>query len=124
MSHQASDDDVIEALRFLNHFAATTSADARITLPGLHRVHVLHRGQGGWVRLAFFDYTPDEALVLARQLLLPEPEAVDPRDADVAFEGVPGVEPEPPAGVTARIAPRPSRPPAMLRAGDPTSEPT
>ena len=91
-----------EALSFLNHFAASTQADAQMFLPGVRRVRVINRGRGGWVRLAFYGYSPAAATTLARLLLLPEPEPVDPRDADIAFEGVPGTEPADGAGVLAR----------------------
>jgi hypothetical protein len=101
-----------EALRFLNDFAASTRTDAQMFLPAVRGVQVVNRGQGGWVRLAFYDYVPADATDLARRLLLPDPEPVDPRDADFAYEGVPGIEPADGAGVGARLRPSP-RPPTL-----------
>jgi hypothetical protein len=112
-----------EALHFLNHFAETTSTDAQMFLPGVYRVRVVNRGKGGWVRLAFYDYTAERASELAGRLLLPEPEPVDPRDADYAFEGVPAREPADGAGVFARQRTSPPVMPAAAEADFPRDEP-
>ena len=106
-----------EALRFLNDFATSTRTDAQMFLPGVRGVQVVNRGQGGWVRLAFFGYVAADATDLARRLLLPDPEPVDPRDADFAFDGVPAIEPADGAGVGARLRPSP-RPPTLAAHSD------
>lgn len=112
-----------EALRFLNHFAETTSADAQMFLPGVYRVQVVNRGKGGWVRLSFYDCTAKTATELSGLLLLAEPEAVDPLDADFAFEGIPASDPADGAGVFARLRTSPPVLPAAARAEPPRAEP-
>jgi hypothetical protein len=103
--------DVQDALRFLNMFAETTSDGSHMFLPGVTRVQALNRGQGGWIRLSFFGYSDGDALQLARELLLPDPEPVHPMDADVAFEGVPATpRDDGTVGVLARHRPRPDLP--------------
>ena len=106
--------DVEEALRFLNNFAETTSKGACMFLPGVMRIQAMNRGYGRWVRLGFFGYSHTDALALAQQLLLPNPELVHPLDADVVFEGIPATRHDGSAGVSAKL--RPNLPLPNLRA--------
>ncbi|TQS46860.1 hypothetical protein [Cryptosporangium phraense] len=99
-----------EALRFLNDFAVSTGPHARMFLPGVRRVQVVNRGRGGWVRLDFYGYSLADATDLATRLLLPDPEPVDARDADFAFEGIPSNEPPDGDGAAVRLRPSPKLP--------------
>lgn len=99
------EDDLGEALGFLNAWAYVAKRDAVTDLPGVRQVRVFHCGMGGWVRLSFHGYTPSEALDLAYKLLLPDPEPVSATDEGVAFEGVPAT-PGGTAGMPARLRPR------------------
>lgn len=118
---RSDDAGVQEALQFLNRFAETMPCGSNIYLPGVERVQVLHRGQGSWVSLLFYGYADAEALALARRLLLPDPAAAFPFEANVAFEGVPATEHGPPAAVAA-LRPTPSPRPDLAGAADITEQ--